>query len=73
MRYTRYAHVQPGFPAKVVGVRGEKKDPELPWLTAADVEEVKHHFSGRRFYLRLRDNRAGEVYVDEAWSDEIVD
>jgi hypothetical protein len=72
MRYTLYSHVQPTFPAKVVGFRREK-DASLPWITAADVARVKHHFSSKRFYLRLRDNHAGEVYVDEAWSDEIVD
>lgn len=71
MRLTLYGHVQPGFPAKVVGRRGEK-DEALPFLTVADVKAIQEHFPRGRFYLRLRDNRAGEVYVDEAWSDELV-
>jgi hypothetical protein len=70
VRFIVYAHVAPGRSALLVG-RRLVDDPTLPWLTPEDVDHVLKVVGRGRVYLRLRDNQAGEAYVDEGWSDEI--
>jgi len=67
-RWTLYGHVDPEFPPLVVAMRRA----EVPWLTPDDVRQLQESTGKDRLWLRLRDNRAGEVYPDAAWSDEIA-
>lgn len=71
LSYTLHAYTAPERSALLVGRRQAAPDPSRPWLTREDVDQVLKSCGKGRVFLRLRDNRAGEVYADEGWSDEI--